>query len=116
MSDDNVQILIEMSQVDYDKSLAIIDRVMRLREEARKKRKPSGVGKSQYRKQPPELIIISNENDILTISITKKDHEELKKMFHSIEVIRKAGRKCYKNKVHATKQRKDKIPVIPDIK
>ena len=107
MVDNQDEIIAWMTYEDYEESLKLIDRVMKLRESWRKNRS-SLTGKENAKKKPPTLNIIEEDDDFLTISLTLRDHRELLKIYKIIENSRKRARrfdgKTHKRPQHSLKQ------------
>ena len=100
---DDKQIILRMTQADFDETNALINRVMKMRESMRKRvcktyiKEGKNITRENKRKRKPELNIVnessSSEEETMTISLSEKDFIELKKMFDMVDKIRSRNRK-----------------------
>ena len=109
------KVILQMTLYDYNNTLSMIQRIMRMRETKRKKIVTTGA-KRRPRKQAPTLNLISTVNDLVTVSMSKTDHEELKYIIKMIINTRERNRDCGRRKREQEKSKLNKVPEFIIIK
>ena len=115
MGEDNHEMLIQMSDIDYEDTIILIEQITARRESARR-RKGLGEPKAK-RKGIPNLKIVSNSGGIITVSLQESDYKQLQDIFRAVKRSRARYRKYDQKKLGVCRESKAReLPAITIVK
>ena len=115
MTQNHDEILIQMSQRNFDETLNMIKRIEKKRENARRTKgsSPACTGK---RKRIPDLKLVNIKYGMVRFTISKPDYQELLNIFELIDNLRERQRKYNSKKHKVMIERRARLPIVEIIK